>query len=334
MTNDTAEADVVVLQGNVKPTPKQPRVAVCVVTFQRGSGLTQLLHGLNQLRFTNGRNPVLSLVVVDNDPEESGLRVCQEVAHQLRWPLKAVVEPRRGIPFARNTAVRTAGEVDFIAFIDDDEVPDPRWLDELLNVQNRFGVDVVTGPVVPRFLEQPPRWMVKGRLFERRRVATGTLLNSARTSNVLISRSVFQGLDQWFNEGMALTGGTDTHFFLRASRSGFRIAAADQAIVYEWIPPSRMSVRWILQRAYRLGNTLAICDRDLASSWTTLVRRAAMGCTRIAVGCVFTPIAAIVPVPGYKAHIVKGLKQIWRGIGTLRGLAGHRYEEYKRIHTV
>ena len=46
------------------------------------------------------------------------------------------VEGRRGIPQARNAAVAVALErADFVAFIDDDEVPSPLWLAELLRLR-------------------------------------------------------------------------------------------------------------------------------------------------------------------------------------------------------
>ena len=71
------------------------------------------------------------------------------------WQLVYAVEPRRGIPFGRNTAVRTAGDVDFVAFLDDDETADPAWLVELLRVQRTTGADVVTGTVLPVFEAGP-----------------------------------------------------------------------------------------------------------------------------------------------------------------------------------
>ena len=104
-------------------------------------------------------------------------------------PIIYGVEPEREIASARNRAVQLAGNVDFIAFIDDDEVADGRWLDELLAAQEKFGVDVVNGPVLPRFEQEVPPWVVRGRFYNRRRFPTGTLINWANTGNVLIKTS-------------------------------------------------------------------------------------------------------------------------------------------------
>ena len=66
-----------------------------------------------------------------------------------------VHEPRPGISHARNRGVAEA-KGDFVAFIDDDELPAPNWLESLLLTQRTYRADVVLGPVRPVF-DRPPR---------------------------------------------------------------------------------------------------------------------------------------------------------------------------------
>ena len=102
-------------------------VAVCVITYRRPEGLKRLLESLNALTF-QAQALDLRVVVVENDETGLAQRVCNDVRSTLRWPLEYHVEPQRGIPFARNKAVAVAKQTaDFIAFIDDDEVPDAGW---------------------------------------------------------------------------------------------------------------------------------------------------------------------------------------------------------------
>ncbi|UCC32144.1 MAG: glycosyltransferase family 2 protein, partial [Phycisphaerales bacterium] len=111
------------------------RVAVCVITCRRPEGLQRLLRALNALTF-RGDPPDIEVIVVDNDADTSAASVCDLLRRDLNWPLRYEVEPQRGIPFARNRAVACAADTaDFVSFIDDDEVPQPSWLDELLAVQ-------------------------------------------------------------------------------------------------------------------------------------------------------------------------------------------------------
>lgn len=118
------------------------QVAVCVITYKRPIGLARLLDGLNALTFA-GDPPCVRCIIVENDESGTAATVCDEARAGFRWELESYTEPRRGIPFARNTAVARALETaDFIAFIDDDEVPEPTWLDELLRVQREYRSDV------------------------------------------------------------------------------------------------------------------------------------------------------------------------------------------------
>ena len=167
-------------------------VAICALTLHRPKGLDSLLSSLAGLD-DPGPDHTVSVVIVDNDPEESARAAVEGRRSEMPWNMLYAGEPRRGIPFGRNTAVRTAGDVDFIAFLDDDETADAAWLTELLRVQRDTGADVVTGTVLPVFEADPPPWARQGRFFERQRFTTGHRLTYARTSNVLIAPARLPG---------------------------------------------------------------------------------------------------------------------------------------------
>lgn len=304
------------------------RVAVCVITCRRPEGLQRLLCALNDLTFRS-EPPDIEVIVVDNDADNSAASVCDSLRRDLNWPLRYEVEPQRGIPFARNRAVaRAADTADFVSFIDDDEVPQPSWLDELLAVQRVYNADVVTGPVVPRFPEGVPDWVVKERVFELDRHPTGHRLDKAYTHNVLVRVGVFKAMDTVFPGHMALTGGSDTHFFKRVHRAGFSIVWADEAVVSEWIPSSRTRLRWVLQRAYRVGNSAGLVEADLNRSVSSRVRFILNAYAKFAEGILYLPLLFLV---GRRAA-VHTMRRMCQVAGMLAGLAGRRYEEYRRIH--
>src|SRR5262249_45375236 len=154
---------------------KPQRVAVCIASYRRPQGLQALLGALQAQRF-EGPRPELVVVVADNDPAESARPVCDDARRWLSLPLCYVAEPRRGVASARNASLRGASGADWIAFVDDDELPEERWLDVLLRVQRETGADVVTGPVLPRFERAPARWIVEGGFLATPRWPTGTPL--------------------------------------------------------------------------------------------------------------------------------------------------------------
>ena len=137
------------------------KIAVCVITCFRPDGLKRLFEGMVKQKFTKNPHPDIKLVIVDNDAEGSARSVCDEFLAQHDMQLEYDIEKQRGIPFARNHSVDLAkGNVDFIAIMDDDEVPAENWLDELMTAQKEFEADILTGPVAPHFVEQPADWLV------------------------------------------------------------------------------------------------------------------------------------------------------------------------------
>lgn len=304
------------------------RVAVCIITYGRPGGLRRALEALLAQTF-DGEPPAVRVVVVDNDDAGSARAVCDEIRPSMRWPLVYEIEPRRGIPFARNRCVAVARpEADWIGFVDDDEEVAPGWLAELLRIQAVHGADVVTGPVVPRFVGEAPGWAVRGRFFHRRRFPTGTLRDRAFTNNVLFRAAIFDAVRPHFDERMVMTGGSDTHFSRRVHQAGYRIVWADQAEVHETFPASRMATRWVYQRAYRTGTTTAFIARDLRSLPLAAARLVPDALYRFLIGGV---LAAGGWIAG-RHRAVLGVRHLCYAAGMLVGLFGGRYEEYRRIH--
>ena len=300
-----------------------------MVTYNRPRGLRRLLEGLDRLTF-DGPAPVVEIVVVDNDPEGNAYALLKRDSPVRKWPLRCYVESRRGIPQARNAAISNVeGGVDFVAFVDDDEVPDPEWLDELLRVQREFGADAVAGPVLRHFDEPPPTWILKGGFFVKERYRTGEPVKYLDTANALVSGRLFDGRGKPFDERLAFSGGEDTHFFLRAHRDGRKMVWADGAVVRESIPASRANAGWIFRRAYRLGVSLTFCETDLDPSAPVFALRAAKALARIARGLL---LALASPLLGGRHVFACGLHDVCRGAGMLAGLAGFTHEEYRKTH--
>ena len=298
-----------------------PDVAICVATYRRPYGLERLLEGLAELAFP-GPEPRRRIVVVNNDPHAG---TSEAIVERWRSRLPELVlerEPRTGISHARNRGLDAAGEPDFIAFIDDDEVPAPGWLAELLAVQRRYDADVVRGPVVPWFESEPAAWLTAGNFFERPRHATGTELDVAYTHNALLRWRPFRDLR--FSSRYARSGGEDAHFFGRIRQRGGRIVWADDAVVREWQPPGRQSVRWLLRRQYRIGMMRAVIDAELGLTAAPRRTSARQAGTRIAGGLA----GLVTSIPGRKEERVRALSRMAAGVGRLAGLVGLWFEEY------
>lgn len=304
------------------------RIAVCIITYRRPRGLRAALESLARQDLA-AAGVDLRVVVVDNDPEGSAAAIVDAMRPEMPWPLVYAVESRRGIPFARNRCVALARpDAEWIAFIDDDEVTAPGWLAELVRVQREHDADIVTGPVVARFDGEVPGWARRGGFFDRHRFATGTLRDRAFTNNVLFRAQVFDDVKPNFDERMVMTGGSDAHFSRRASRGGFTIIYANEAEVFETFPVSRMTARWVFQRAYRIGTTNAFIERDMNGTFVAVRRVVPRALLRLLGG---TCLALVGWVAG--AHqAVRGLREVCNGAGLVVGLLGGRYDEYRSSH--
>lgn len=226
-----------------------------------------MLDGIARQTFSTMPAPVLHVVIADNECSDRTREICAEFERQSKIAVTYVCEPKRGISFARNACLGNIPEVfEFFASIDDDEVPEPDWLERLLEVQTATGADVVQGAVVPVFPKGTPEWLVNGNFFGLpRRGWTGTPLHRdehqeldfAATNNALVRVSAVNNLGLRFDAALALTGGEDSQFFRTLVAEGCRIVYAPRARVRETVPAERATVWYRLKLEFRIGYTRA-----------------------------------------------------------------------------
>ncbi|MGA2992557.1 MAG: glycosyltransferase [Candidatus Korobacteraceae bacterium] len=308
---------------------KQIRVAVCMATRNRQAGLTRALAGLAKQDLGGCDIAVqMRVIVIDNDGAGPAAAACDALRPGYPCPLVYAIEPEPGIVFARNRALELAKDADFIAFIDDDEVPAENWLAELLSVQRLYGADVVFGAVLKFFPEPVPKWVSEGSLFPVPRKKTGTVCPYGATGNVLFSTRILKEAGFRFNERFALSGGEDYEFFQRANQAGYLMVWADEAVVTEWIPRSRAKAAWLFKRHFRYGSTTISLTTFHSAAGRALAAMIALGRVLVGITC------ALMFVPLGRRYSVKGLVWAGYGLGLLFGLSGRHFSEYRTIHTV
>jgi succinoglycan biosynthesis protein ExoM len=213
--------------------------------------LGRLLHSIERQQ-TDGKF-TYSVVVADNDGDRSAEGVITRIAAGSAIDIIYCVEPEQNIAKARNKALEhSAG--DFIAMIDDDELPPQDWLLTAWRYCVTSGVDGVLAPVRPRFEPTPAAWVVKSRLFERPEPTTGHRLawRETRTGNVLMRRDLIAADPEPFNVTFGV-GSEDKDFFRRMLQRGATFAWCNEAAVDEIVPPERCSRMYLIRRALLRG---------------------------------------------------------------------------------
>jgi len=229
-----------------------PHISVCICTYKRPEPLKRLLKDLD--RQNTAGLFTYSVVVADNDPEGSAAAAVEEIQPEVKVGIKYCAEPARGIARARNKVIANA-DGDYLALIDDDEFPLPDWLRILFVTCNRYGVDGVLGPVRRHFDQEPPRWLKKSNLYDRRVNPTGMQVSwkESRTGNVLLRRDVIRDNPAPFRP--EFKAGEDQDFFHRKIEEGRTFIWSSDAVVYEVIPPARWKRMYCLRKALLTGAT-------------------------------------------------------------------------------
>ena len=227
-------------------------ISICMCSFKRPEFLKRTLENLRTLKTEDLFD--YSIVVVDNDKDQSARETAADFAASTPIKVTYAVEPEQNIAMARNRALEFA-HGKYVAWIDDDELPDNDWLFHLFRVLDSNGAAGVLGPVEPIFEKAPPGWILKGRFFEKRRpLATGSRLRWQETStgNALLRRAVFDGLSEPFRRQFG-GGCEDTDFFRRMIKRGHIFIWCNEAVVNEIIPPTRWTRRYLIRRALMRG---------------------------------------------------------------------------------
>jgi glycosyltransferase involved in cell wall biosynthesis len=304
----------------------RPTVLVAMLTYKRPDDLPEATRAVvDQLDDVDGD---ASLLVVDNDPEASAMPMA---ARFDPGRVRFVHEPVPGISAGRNRALDESGHADVLVFVDDDERPEPGWLRQLVATWARTGATAVVGPVVSTFAREPEPWIAQGGFFERRRPPTGTEVTVAATNNLLLDLRQLRDFGLRFDRALGMTGSSDTMLTRQIHRRGGRMVWCDEAQVVDVVPAARLTRRWVLQKAFRTGNSwslvaLKLEDRRAARLgqrlWLTgrgLVRVAG-GVARMVAGVVTRSVA----------ERARGARTLARGAGMATGAWGYVYAEYRR----
>ena len=305
------------------------RVTVAVPTFRRPAQLSRVLAAiLGQSVFERDFVRLaldIDVLVIDNDPA-GGAR---EAVARMQPTVGYVVEPTPGVAAVRNRALDETASSRLLIFVDDDEEPTHRWLEELVGFWTVGQPDAVAGKVVSVFPVERNAWLTAARAFERPERLTGQPMRAAATNNLLLDLASIRRRELRFDERFGLSGGEDALFTAQLSAAGGLILWCDEALVIDHTAAERMTRRWFLVRAFRTGSVQAAINSRLArpsrSGLRVRLQCSAGGIGRMTVGVSAFTLGVML---GSLRHRALGAKLIARGAGLLSGSLGHLHQEY------
>ncbi len=313
-------------------------VAVCISTYRRPAGLRRLLSCLATQAFNDVPRPTLRVIVADNEGSPENWQICNEFEQLTFESLDCVREQRQGIAHARNACLDNLPDgTHFVAMIDDDESPDPEWLNHLLLAQSRSGADVIVGPTLPAFEADTAPWVRETGYFAKPQNPDSfhdlQADPPAATCNVLINAEIFSSLGLRFDPELALSGGEDKLLFQDIKLRGYAFVWAARARVTEWVPTDRATFRYMWREEFRRASIKHYVKSKLKTrnrlrpfvlipkTLTRAIGNIIMGCYRVA--------AQLVRNNTDRPALALAALLIAHGFGSIAGTLGLRSRHYR-----
>lgn len=273
------------------------RASVVIPTRSRADRLDALLASLETQTVTPDE---FEVIVVDNGSTDHTIDVVA-ARNCGNHRVRLVSEPVRGVSRARNAGIAAAA-APIVAFLDDDVIADPGWLEALLGAYDRWPeAGVVCGSADLVFETTPPAWFgaqvaewysvmdfgSDPRLLDEPTEVPWALNLSARASVV---RAVGGFPVHLGRNGDALRGGEEGPLVAGVRAAGAAVAYEPRARVHHVVSSERLRVAWLVRRAWEGGldvcqtapsfgfefppSAAAALGRVLFRSWRAAARRA------------------------------------------------------------
>ena len=300
------------------------RVLLCVTTCKRPRMLGLALDSLARAGVADGWTA--TMLVLDNDADETARPVFDEKAEAAAFPVRYAVEPRRGLSVVRNRAIDEAlsENADALVFFDDDQVAHPDCLRFLLEDMDKCGADIINGFVTRVWPgDARPWWAPK----DHRPPKDGPeKIDACGTGLTAFSRRVISRMR--FDERFNFTGFEDIEYTRRAGRSGFAVFRSARAKADEMIPPARATFRSCMKTLWN-GNIAQANIRALEGgrlrAFLRLVPKGAGKIVKGALLCLLIPLSP-------RKLAGKSMKNLVAGAGMVCGACAFRgYGKYRDI---
>ena len=145
---------------NAMQVNKEPAVSVVICTYNRDKFIGEALNCLAKQTLPAEQ---FEIIVVDNNSTDNTATIAKKfIAEHPELNMRYVLEPNKGLSFARNRGIEEA-KAPIITYIDDDAEATPGFLESIVKfMQADKTVAGIGGKVIPKYSEsEEPKWMSK-----------------------------------------------------------------------------------------------------------------------------------------------------------------------------
>lgn len=212
------------------------------------------------------------ILIVDNNSTDCTREIVMQAIVLDGPKIRYVFEPKQGITYARNRAIDESLSSTFMAFIDDDEIPQAGLLEAAVNALEDKGADCVGGRVKVTFKDiERPSWLddeLLGFLAEINYGNNAFWINEKVTpiwtANIAYRTEIFNTyedlrFDERYNRcGTAIGGGEDAIMFRAMLSKHLKMMYEPKMLVEHVVEPWRLKRKYFIKLHYEAGRKYGI----------------------------------------------------------------------------
>lgn len=234
-----------------------PLITAAVCTYNRYDLLGKAVDSL--LRQSLPRSSY-QVMVIDNSPDLARAEA-EKARYGKRGGVTYIIERTPGLSNARNVALR-ACRAPYVAYLDDDAIADPSWLEKVIEGFNAFPgqAGVVGGRVNPIWAAPRPGWLPDSLLGCLTVVDWGGALRIASPSewvagaNISFATDVLREIGGFptnlgrVGSGNVLMSNEEIQVLAEMHKRGRKVIYAPEAVVDHLVDVRRLDQSWIRKR--------------------------------------------------------------------------------------
>ena len=221
-----------------KEKEKNPLVSVVIVNYNGKEYIKRCIEAVRRSSYVN-----IEIIIVDNGSKDGSIKVLDKFRSNNRQIKLILLNKNCGPAYARDRGVsETKG--DYLAFLDNDTVPDPNWLIPIVNV---FQKDATVGACQCKLLllREPDKFdyagdflsqigflvqKVEGGEIDKGQVDENFEILSAKSAGMAIRKDVFEQIGGFDKDYFIYLEETDLGW--RTWLAGYRVIFVPDSIVY------------------------------------------------------------------------------------------------------
>jgi len=229
-------------------------ITIAICTHNRSKYLDLCLNSIvNQ----SNKNEFEVLIVDNNSTEDLEFifnKYCSIIPH-----LRIVKEKKEGLSFARNRAIKDSN-TPWIAYIDDDAILFPNYIEIALNTIKKFKFIAFGGSIIPKYLYEKPKWIpieFGGNLTQSTKIEIINNPNIIFGGNMIIKKKILVKIGG-FKENLGMKKnkigyGEETEIIKKIIDLNFLVGFVPELTVYHHVLPYKTRLIWHLKSYYQKG---------------------------------------------------------------------------------